>query len=373
VARAVTIADAEAPPESDRLEGFPHPREPKLLFGFGAAETTFANALRSDSMHHAWLLAGVAGSGKATLAYRVARAALARADERGIICDGLDIDNASPTARQILAQAHPGLLVIRRAYDQKAKRFTASISVDEVRRLKGFLSLSAEEGGRRVVIVDSADELNVNAANALLKSLEEPPPRTLFLILTAAPGRLLPTIRSRCRTLNLPPLAPDDLEAAAKAAMAAAGKSIPDDADWSKMAAISGGSVRRAAALLQGDGLALQARVERLLGALPKLDLKAAHQLSDDLQGITQDAKFSLFYDLLLDTIARLIRSEATGEGGAEERALASRLIGPARLATFAELWETLGRERAETQTLNLDRKALILASLTRIEAASRV
>ncbi|MGQ0456323.1 MAG: DNA polymerase III subunit delta' [Hyphomicrobium sp.] len=372
MARAPLAAEIEASPEADRLDGFPHPRETAKVIGHAGAELTFESGLASDVMHHAWLVTGVAGCGKATLAYRVARAALARPDEKGLFGAGLDVDEHSPTTRQIAAQAHPALLVIRRAYDQKAKRFSASIAVDEVRRLKNFLALSAEDGGRRVVIVDSADELNVNAANALLKSLEEPPSRTLFLILSSAPGRLLPTIRSRCRTLALAPLSAADLRQAVTAALEAAGKPLPDGADWLRLESISGGSARRALALLEGGGLALQARIDRLLADLPKLDVKSAHQLGDEMQGAAQESKFTLYFDLLQDALARLIRAEATGQGSASDRALAARLIGPARLATFAELWETLARARADAQALNLDRKALILASLTRLEAASR-
>ena len=373
MARATIVGDAEVLPEADRLEGFPHPRETEKVIGRTAAEAQFGEALKSDAMHHAWLVTGVAGSGKATLSYRIARAALARADEKGLFGDALDVDQNAATARQIAAQAHPGLLVIRRGYDQKAKRFAATISVDEVRRLKGFLSLSAEEGGRRVVIVDSADELNLNAANALLKSLEEPPPRTLFLILSASPGRLLPTIRSRCRTLALAPLSNADLRAAATEALTAAAKPAPSDADWRALERLAGGSVRRALSLLEGGGLALQVRIDRLLSGLPKLDAKAAHQLGDEMAGAAQDVKFTLFFDLFQETLSRLIRAEAIGEGSANDRALAAKLIGPARLAAFAELWETLARDRADTLSLNLDRKALILQSLTRLEAASRV
>ncbi|MFN0219170.1 MAG: DNA polymerase III subunit delta' [Hyphomicrobium sp.] len=372
MARAILVSETESLPEADRLEGFPHPRDTERLIGHADAEQAFESALSSDAMHHAWLITGVAGSGKATFAYRVARAALARPDEKGLFGSGLDVDAHSPTARQIAVQAHPGLLVIRRGYDQKAKRFTASIPVDEVRRLKNFLSLSAEEGGRRVVIVDTADDLNVNAANALLKSLEEPPSRTLFLILSSAPGRLLPTIRSRCRTLGLSPLSDAHLREATFAALQAAGKPTPSASDWANLEAITGGSVRRALALLEGGGLALQARVDKLFSDLPRLDMKAAHQLGDEMQGAAQESKFTLFFDLFHDTLARLIRAEATGQGRAADRALAARLIGPARLATFAELWETLARDRADALALNLDRKALILASLTRLEAASR-
>jgi DNA polymerase-3 subunit delta' len=158
-------------------------------------------------MHHAWLLGGRKGIGKATLAYRFARAALAHPSERQSDRASLDIAEDTRASRQVRALSHPGLLVLRRPYDDKGKRFAASIPIDEVRRLRSFLSHSAGEDAWRVVIVDEANELNVNAANALLKSLEEPPARAVFLLVSSAPGQLLPTIRSRCRALSFQPLA----------------------------------------------------------------------------------------------------------------------------------------------------------------------
>ena len=206
MARAPTLKDTEAPPEADRLDGAAHPRETTTLFGHGAAEATLAQSFAGGRMHHGWLLSGREGIGKATLAYRFARYALATPAQRDPSNRSLDIPPASTAARQVLALSHPGLLVIRRPWDAKNKRHTTSIPVDEVRRIKPFLAHTAEPGAHRVVIVDSADELNANAANALLKSLEEPPPATTFLLVTSEPGRLLPTIRSRCRMLDLAPL-----------------------------------------------------------------------------------------------------------------------------------------------------------------------
>ena len=372
MARAALSADAEVLPEADRLDGFAHPRETGAVIGHGEAERIFADALASKRMHHAWLITGAAGIGKATLAYRFARAALAREGERDLFGDALDVAIDSTAYRQVTALSHPGLLVIRRGYDAKAKRFAQSIAVDDVRRLKSFLAMSAEEGGRRVIIVDSADELNMNAANALLKSLEEPPSRTVFLIVSSVPGRLLATIRSRCRMLPLSPLSADDLRRAVQTALTAANKAEPSPEVWADMERISGGSVRRALTLVDTGGFTLQARIDKLLASLPKLDMAAAHGLGDELQGAANDAKFVLFGGLLADTLARLIRAEATGQGSAADVSLAHRLIGPARLATFAELWETLARERAEAMQLNLDRKSLILTSLMRLESASR-
>lgn len=372
MARAPLGADIEALPEADRLDDFPHPRETRALYGQDAAQEVFAEALAGGRMHHAWLLAGPAGIGKATLAYLVARAALAEPDERDMFGQGLTIEPDSRTDRLVRALSHPAQFVIRRPYDTKTKRFPQTIPIDEVRKLKGFLSLSSGDQGRRVVIVDSADELNQNAANALLKSLEEPPGRTVFLLITSEPGRLLATIRSRCRVIAMPPLSDSDLKRAAAQALTAAEMALPEEHDWDKLLPLAGGSVGRALILLGGGGLGLQARIDQVLGSLPKLDLRVVHGLADELQPIAQDRKFQLFMDLFQASLGRLISAAATGEGAQRDVELAARLIGPQRLATFAELWETLARDKADTVTLNLDRKSLILGSFARLEAASR-
>lgn len=372
MARAQILTQPDDLPEADRLDGFLHPRMTAEVFGHAAAETALAEALQSDKHHHAWLITGTEGIGKATFAYRAARAALARPDERGMFGAGLDVDLASAAYRQVTALSHPGLVVIRRAYDQKAKRIASTITVDDVRRLKSFLALSAEQDGRRVVIVDSADEMNVNAANALLKSLEEPPPRTIFFLIASALGRLLPTIRSRCRTLPLTPLNEVDLKSAVTAALAGAEKPPIPDSDFAALQALSGGSVRRLLALQEGGGLALQSKIDKLIASLPAGDLKAGHMLSDELAPAAAEQKFALFFDLFLATLQRLVKAQATGQGSEADLGRARRLIGPARLATFAGLWETLARDKSDALALNLDRKSLILASLAKLETASR-
>jgi DNA polymerase-3 subunit delta' len=372
MARAPLLTDTEALPEADRLDDFPHPRETRGLVGQDAALSGLTEALASGRMHHAWLLAGPSGVGKATLAYQFARMALARPEERDLFGTGMSIEPDSPTDHQIRALSHPGLLVLRRTYDPKTKRFSQNIPVDEVRRLKSFLALSPEEQGWRVVIVDTADDMNANAANALLKSLEEPPPRTIFLVLTAAPGRLLPTIRSRCRIVALAPLSNDDLKRAAHQALTSADKPLPEAHSWDQLVPLAQGSTGRALKLLAGGGLMLQARIDGILKGLPKLDVKAVHSLADELQPAAQERKFELFFDLYQSALARLITIQATGQGGEPDVALAGRLIGPQRLATFAELWETTARDKADTSALNLDRKSLILGTFARLEAASR-
>jgi DNA polymerase-3 subunit delta' len=370
MARAPASAEIEVPPEADRLEGFPHPRETAALFGHEGAERMLAEALAGGRMHHAWLLAGPQGIGKATLAYRFARAALADPAERS--AGSLAIGGETRAARQVRALSHPGLLLIRRPWDDKGKRFSTSIPVDEVRKLRAFLSHSAAQGSWRVVIVDEANELNVNAANALLKSLEEPPARTVFLLVSSAPGRLLPTIRSRCRTLILQPLAGEALRAAATQALQAAGKQVPGAAEWPKLERLAEGSAGRLLGLWQAGGLELYERIAKLFAALPRVDWHVVHALSDELQPAAAQPRFELFFDLLLATLSRLIRAQAAGEGSADEREWAARLIGEDRLASFAGLWERIGRNKAETLALNLDRKALVMETVGALAAAAR-
>src|ERR1700733_6152936 len=186
----------------------PKPRANPILLGHEDAEATMLDALRTGRMHHAWLITGPEGVGKATLAYRFARRLLAGRSAD----DTLALDPADPIFRRVAAASHADLLTIERAYDEKRKRMKTQIAVDDVRRINGFMSLTPAEGGWRVVIVDGAEELNQNSANALLKGLEEPPPRAVLLLACAAPGRLLPTIRSRCRRLRLDPLGPEPMD-----------------------------------------------------------------------------------------------------------------------------------------------------------------
>lgn len=374
MARAPVTHEIEELPEADRLDGFPHPRATERLYGHEGAEEMLADAFASGRMHHGWLITGVEGIGKATLAYRFARHVLADSAERQH--GTLDIAPETRAARQVLALSHPGLLVIRRAWDQKTKRFPATIPVDEVRRLKAFLGRTSDADTWRVVIVDRADELNISAANALLKSLEEPPPRTVFLLVSSAPGRLLVTIRSRVRTLDLAPLAGEPLRRAVTQAYVSSGDEVegaaPAASEWERLTRLADGSVRRLLALQAAKGLVLYDRISAMLSGLPTVDWAAAHALGDELSGQAADQRYELFFELLMSAVARLVDAEARGEGDADELALAHRLIGPARLATWAGLWERVAADKADTAALNLDRKALILDVLSRLETAAR-
>jgi DNA polymerase III subunit delta' len=313
MARATLTQETEAPPEADRLGTYPHPRMTHRLHGQALAEQKLVEAFASGRMHHAWLLRSAEGVGKATLAYRFARYAIAHPLERDRFSASLEIAGDTMASRQVASLSHPDLLVIRRPWLHKEKRLAASIPVDEVRRLRSFLLLAAEADAWRVVIVDRADELAGPAANALLKSLEEPPVRTVFLLVSSEPGRLLPTIRSRCRTIDLARLGGADLRRAVDDARAASEKDPIEDGQWPKLLTIADGSVRRALALSDGDGLKVYERIEHLIALLPKLDWSAAHALSDELSAASAEQKYEAFLDLFLDVLARIITSVARG------------------------------------------------------------
>src|ERR1700759_1187126 len=242
-----------------------HPRETSELFGHREAEAALLTAYRSGKIPHAWLIGGPQGIGKATLAYRMARFALphpnplAPAVQRA---ETLAVDPSDHVARQITAEAHGGLLVLERGLNDRGTLRTV-ITVDETRETISFFGSTAAVDGWRVCIVDTVDELNPNAANALLKILEEPPQQSLFLLVSHAPSRVLPTILSRCRKLMLRPLATGDGIAAA--APQAANLAI-DDPALDEAAAAAEGSVARALTLLGGDALKLHQRTAALLG-----------------------------------------------------------------------------------------------------------
>lgn len=360
------------PPEPDRVEGAPHPRDTRALLGQAAAEAQLVAALAGDRLHHGWLLTGPRGVGKATLAWRFARAALAAPLPGGLFAApppaGLDVPEDHPVARRVRAGSEPGLMAIRRGIDERSGRLRAQITVDEVRRLRDFFGLSSAEGGRRVVIVDAADELNANAANALLKLLEEPPAGALLLLVAHRPGALLPTIRSRCRMLRLAPLGPDDLGRAVAQALGEA------PADAAMLAELAGGSVGEAVRIAAGDGLALYARLVGLVAGLPRLDRAGLHALADEAAGREGEARLDLMLRMLEALLARLARAAATGcdppAAAAGEAGLAARLGLPAAL--WARLAADLPARVRRGRAVNLDPAALVVDMGLRLERAAR-
>ena len=185
--------DAEPLPESDRVGELPHPRDQYELFGHAEAAATLAGAARSNRLAHAWIIGGPKGVGKATLAWRFARALLVHGAQN---CpDDLSVPEGDPVARRIAALAHGDIMLIRRPWDQERKRARTDLPVEEIRRLNTLFSRHASQGGYRIAVIDAADDMNRAAENALLKTLEEPPRDALLLLIAHAPGALLPTTR----------------------------------------------------------------------------------------------------------------------------------------------------------------------------------
>ena len=357
-------------PEIDRIDGAPHPRDTQRLFGQQAAERTFLEAHAQDRLHHGWLITGPRGIGKATLAYRLARFLLAEEPGGGLFGppETLDVSPDHPVSHRIAAGAEPGLLTIKRTPDEKTHRMRTQIVVDDVRKLRGFFGLSATDGGRRVVIVDAADDMNTNAANALLKLLEEPPAGAMLFLISHQPSSLLPTIRSRCRELRLHPLGADDMAAALEQATGST-----DDSP--ALAQLSGGSVGESIRVMSGGGLGVYAEILGLLAQLPRLSRPDLRKLADSVGGKQAETRFDLVVRLFDLALSRLARTGATGQAMPEaatgEAQVLARLSPDARAARlWAEQAAELGARARAARAVNLDPAALVLDMFLRLEAA---
>jgi len=365
---------SDAPPEPDCALGAPHPRETLHLIGQEAAEQDFLEAYNSNHMHHAWLISGPRGVGKATLAWRIARFLLATPEDDNNGGGGmfgappapetLDIDPDHPVAHRLHALSESRLFLLRRPWDAKAERLKQEITVDEVRKMKNFFALSSADGGRRVVIVDAADEMNVNAANALLKLLEEPPADTVILLVSHQPSGLLPTILSRCRALRCRTLTPSEIAEALQQAHVDAG----DNAD--ALAALAGGSAGGALRLITQDGLALYAEIVAIFAG--KTDRQRALKLAESTVGKTNADRFALALELVDLFIARLARAGVAGpptpEAAPGEAQLLTRLSPNSDASRrWATLQQELGARARHGRAVNLDPAALMLDIVLKI------
>jgi DNA polymerase-3 subunit delta' len=371
--QSLPMAEKDPLPEPDRLEGAPHPRETRALFGHPAQEAEFLRAFTSGRLHHAWMLTGPKGVGKATLAWRLARFLLATPEDDGGMFaapppETLDIADSHPVARRLLQLAEPRHFLLRRGPNDKETALSQVISVYEVRKMKSFFALTAADGGRRTAIIDAVDEMNPAAANALLKLLEEPPPNVTLFLIAHQPARLLPTIRSRCRELRLTPLAPQDLS---DALTQAGGEIAPEDR--TALAELSGGSVGEAFRLTNLDGLKLYTALTRLFATLPRLDRAQALALAE-LAGARGAAEtFDLLVTLIDLFLARLARSGATGQTPPEAAPNEARLLqslapDPLAARAWAQLAADLTARARRGRAVNLDPAALLMDMLLKLD-----
>ncbi|MEM8688209.1 MAG: DNA polymerase III subunit delta' [Pseudomonadota bacterium] len=332
-----------------------HPRLTRSLRGHEAAEQRLLDAYLSGRMHHAWILGGPAGIGKATLAYRFATFVLANPDPASLLAapQSLDVDAENLVARRIVAQAHPDLLLVTPAWDQRNKRFKTEITVAEARQASSFFARTAGEGGWRVCIVDPAARMNPNAANALLKILEEPPERALFLLIADAPGRLLRTIRSRCLRLDLKPLE-EDITAQVLQDLALRDPAL-DLSNAAQIAALAGGSPGRAIQMVRDGGYKRFEEFLAIAKGLPNLNPKACLKLAQQLAARNAAQEFLQFCELLLSWLPEHI-AKAARSGAAQPEVR--------HPGAWAGAYDEINRSLRQVNALNLDKQAAILSVL---------
>ncbi|WP_420432452.1 DNA polymerase III subunit delta' [Hyphobacterium sp.] len=331
------MADGELEPDCEA--GCAPPREIDALVGHADAVNEFETLYRDGRLHHAWMITGPKGVGKASLAYLLAGQMLAG-------------DAGDDAARQkIRAQAHPNLLTIRRPWDDKRKRWKGEITIDEIRRVPDFFSRSAGEAGWRIAIIDSMDELNNNASNALLKTLEEPPEKGLLFLLTHSPGRLLPTIRSRCRRLDLrPPARAECLDWLVEQHGIAASDAEP-------ALEMAEGAPGRALALARAGAIGIEQDIAGLFGRLPQWDAKLSRRLSAKVSSKAGESLRPHFYATLTRQTANRARV-AAAEGRSPD--------------PWLDAWRQLKGLAREADAIYLDPKQAALAALAQIEHAAR-
>ncbi len=347
---------AERNGSSDGAVEVPTPRETENLVGHDEAERRLAQLWQAGRWPHALLITGPQGIGKATLAYRLARVILG-----GKVTDGSDwqVPAGDPVFRRVASGGHTDLVVVERPVDEKTGKVRAEITVNEVRKAVRFVRHTSGEGDWRVVIVDAADDLNRSAANALLKILEEPPRQVAMLLVAHAPGRLLPTIRSRCRNVPLQPLSPPDM------ARVLAGNGS-GDADTSEVLALAAGRPGSVASIAAHGGLATYRDMMGLLDPLPRLDVAGVLKFADRFGRAGTDDAFAVFQGLWLDWLARLVRHGASGRDtttpSPREADLNRQLAAAGPLDPWLEVWENTRAAFARTDGLNLDRRQTVLS-----------
>jgi DNA polymerase-3 subunit delta' len=330
------MADAQAPA---------HPRDNLRLEGIEGPAAALLSAAERGRLHHAWLLTGPEGIGKASFAYRAARWLMGARPDPSYGPLGVSPDDK--VFHLIAAESHPDLLVLERSPDKKA------IPVEEARRLPEFFAKAPAIAPYRVAIIDAADDLNVNSANAVLKTLEEPPPRGVLFLVSHAPGSLIATIRSRCRRLAFAPWPEERVAAFARDRLAVGA----DEA--ARLAHMAGGAPGRVLQLAASGALEMDVAAQALLAALPAADEAGLVALADKFRGGEGAGRFNL----LMERLAARVREASV--------AVASAGPDPA-LDAWAGAWGRLEALPREAEALNLDRADAFWSALASLRIAAR-
>ncbi|MBL4869444.1 MAG: DNA polymerase III subunit delta' [Robiginitomaculum sp.] len=355
MARAVQKHTDHMPsnPEADKADHCPHPREVYSLIGHEHNEQNFAKLFEQNQLHHAWLISGAKGIGKATLAYRMIRRVLGGVAQTA---GHLDIPQSDAVAQRVQSLGHGDFLLVRRPYDVKSKKLKAEIPVTEARKISDFFSRKPSEGGWRVSLIDSMDEMNRNAANAVLKTLEEPPEKALIILLTSAPGRLLPTIRSRCMDMSLRPVETTALNHWLE------GRTNASSKDVEAAIMLSQGAPGKAYALAQNADTVLRP-LRGFLENFPKSSPSMLHMISDALSAQKANVSYGLFWSALEDILHAQAIYAATGQWDSA--------FSPIKQVKSPDEWLDI-RKNLQSQYraqagLNMNKKTVLLNALSQI------
>ncbi|MGB1108279.1 MAG: DNA polymerase III subunit delta' [Parvibaculales bacterium] len=361
------MSTAETIEELTDIDGDNPPRLTRILTGHAKPQADFLAALNGGRMPHAWLLTGPKGVGKASFAYLAARLVLSGGSATAM-SPALESDDA----HLVEEGAHPDLFVLKRDYNPKTQKFRGDIPAEAARDLRQSFNLSAGRGGWRVAIIDSIDELNRYGVNALLKLIEEPPEKCLFLIICHNPGRLLDTIRSRCRMLSFNALDESDLQSIVHGRLEGS-----DPNEVAASAFLAQGSAGYALMLSEEGGFDLYREMIGVLETAPQLDVEKLHGLAGRFGARAAPEQFAIFCFLLSGWLHRYVRFASTGAGFQPvfegEEALVNRLLGDGLgVEPFVALWEKVEQDSRAVEALNLDKKQAVLEWMTGFADASR-
>ena len=307
------------------------------LFGHDGPVAAFRAALDSGRLHHAWLLAGPQGVGKALFAEKAALRVLAEGAGPAVDLPGLDVPDDHPIARLAAAGSHPDLMRLDRLARDGGTELARSISIEQVRSLQRLFVTTSSLSPRRAVVIDAVDDLERNGANALLKNLEEPPPHTVFLLVSHAPERLLPTVRSRCRVLRFAPLGDDVMASALRAELPDA-----DEAELAALVRVGKGAPGRAVAWRGLDIGALDSAIDALVTEGDPVNARRA-ALAQSLSLKSAQPRYEAF---LARAPSRIAAAAKGLEGGA--------------LADALQLWERASALAGSAQRLSLDPQSTV-------------
>ena len=375
--------DKDSAPAVEPREGLQPPRLSTLCLGHEMIEAALMPQIASGRVPHAMIFAGPEGIGKATFAYRLARYMLARgtggddADAGGGLFGEmlppppppttLDIPADNLDFQRIAAASHSDMLVVERQYDEDRQRYKGAVDVESVRRIPPFMGLKASQGGWRVVIVDDADTMTEEAQNAILKILEEPPAKALLILVTHRPGRLLPTIRSRCRFIRFEAPQMADFSRLMR-------EDHPDltTRELETLYGITEGSVGRSLRLTGEGGLEAVTNVIGLMHDWPAWNWTQIHTLAEVMSKPGQDDTLDAFRQVMQWVADSLLQAKARGialAGPLDNDAL-NRMLAHYSLAQWLEIADGLRAHFETAQRANLDRRHAVMGAFSVLSAA---